>query len=271
MAAVPFRYLHHLVTVPVLVAETDARFVLDSGIGVTLISVSLADRVGWAPTGSNFSGRRMSGQEVTAPLGTISSLSVGNHRQEQVVVGMLDLGDAAELEDVQGFLSLDLFRSVPLTVDYPRGRIVLESAPSLAARARRGTPVRVLVELEEHVASVFLSLQLPAHGSISVEVDMGSDSLILNAPLARELGIDLCEESIRRVEGQDETGHAYIRYFSKLRGEVGPTATPAIRQVDPDVMFQEIIYDGLIGDAFLRNFVVTYDLASSRMIFGVPE
>jgi hypothetical protein len=25
-------------------------------------------------------------------------------------------------------------------------------------------------------------------------------------------------------------------------------------------MFQEIIYDGLVGDRFLRNFTVTYDL-----------
>lgn len=254
-----------------LVGEIDTRFGFDSGIGLTLISTSLADRVGWVPTGANFSGRRMSGQEVIAPLGTVSSLSVGTHRQEQVVVGMLDLGGAVGPEDVQGFLSLDPFRSVPLTVDYPRERIVLEDAFSLAARASRGTSVTVRVELENHVAAVFLSLELPAHGSISVEVDMGSDLLILNAPLARELGIDLSEESMRRVEGQDETGHAYVRYFSKLLGEVWPTGAPAIRQLDPEVMFQAIIYDGLIGDAFLRNFVVTYDLANFRMIFAVLE
>jgi hypothetical protein len=33
-------------------------------------------------------------------------------------------------------------------------------------------------------------------------------------------------------------------------------------------MFQKIIYDGLIGDQFLRNFVTTCDLAGSRMIFA---
>ena len=33
-------------------------------------------------------------------------------------------------------------------------------------------------------------------------------------------------------------------------------------------MFQEIIHDGLIGDRFLRNFIVTYDLPRSRMIFA---
>ncbi|HYK34247.1 MAG TPA: hypothetical protein VEV63_19900 [Streptosporangiaceae bacterium] len=39
---------------------------------------------------------------------------------------------------------------------------------------------------------------------------------------------------------------------------------------DSDVMFQKIIYDGLIGDRFLRNFTTTYDLVNSRMIFAVP-
>ena len=36
----------------------------------------------------------------------------------------------------------------------------------------------------------------------------------------------------------------------------------------PRVMFQEIIYDGLIGDQFLRNFTTTYDLPNGRMIFS---
>jgi hypothetical protein len=33
-------------------------------------------------------------------------------------------------------------------------------------------------------------------------------------------------------------------------------------------MFQEIIYDGLIGHAFLGRFTVTYDMPGARMIFG---
>jgi antitoxin (DNA-binding transcriptional repressor) of toxin-antitoxin stability system len=33
-------------------------------------------------------------------------------------------------------------------------------------------------------------------------------------------------------------------------------------------MFQQVIYDGLIGDSFLRNLAVTYDLPNSRMIFA---
>jgi hypothetical protein len=36
-------------------------------------------------------------------------------------------------------------------------------------------------------------------------------------------------------------------------------------------MFQRIIYDGLVGDAFLRRFTVTYDLPRERVVFGPAE
>jgi hypothetical protein len=33
-------------------------------------------------------------------------------------------------------------------------------------------------------------------------------------------------------------------------------------------LFQPIIHEGLVGDAFLRRFTVTYDVARERVIFG---
>ena len=43
---------------------------------------------------------------------------------------------------------------------------------------------------------------------------------------------------------------------------------PKLAQRDPDVMFQKIIYDGLVGHSFLRNFAVTFDLPNGRVVFG---
>ena len=97
---------------------------------------------------------------------------------------------------------------------------------------------------------------------------MGSEALILDEAVAPEVGVSLDDAAVRRVEGEDETGHAYGRSFTQLEGAIHPTDAPSMRQDEPEVMFQEIIYDGLVGAAFLRNFVVTYDLEGSRMIFA---
>jgi hypothetical protein len=213
----------------------------------------------------------MSGQEVTIPLGSLNSLNVGDCHGHNLTAGIFDLTQMAGLDGVDGFLSLDYFRTTPVTVDYSAAVIVIEDPLSLARRAAAGVSVGVHVEQEKCSTSLFIPVEVPGRGSMTVEVDSGSNTLILDEAIAEDLGIDLQDESVRKITGPDETGHEFARYFTTLHGEVSLTEAPAIRQANPEVMFQKIIYDGLIGDAFLRNFVVTYDVAAARMIFAVPE
>jgi Aspartyl protease len=269
-STVPFQYLAHLLTVPVCVGDTETRFIVDTGIGVNLISDSLAGAVGAARSGSVFTGRRMSGQEVTASMVSLASVRLGELLSRDVPAAIFDMGAMAGLDGIGGFLSLQYFRSTPVTVDYPARLLVLEDEQSLARRAESGFPVGVQVKDDGPSTDVHLALRLPGGRVISVEVDAGSDQLILNQPLAAEAGVDLAGQNVQKVEGQDETGHAFARYFTALQGDVSLADAPLIRQADPDVMFQDIIYDGLIGDRFLRNFTVTYDLPRSRMIFTQP-
>ena len=267
---VPFQYLMHLLTIPVCVGDTETRFIFDTGIGVNLVSDSLARALGAEPSGSLFTGRRMSGQTVTAPMTSLDSVRLGDRSRRDVPAAIFDMGAMAGLDGIDGFLSLQYFRSTPVTVDYQAQVLVLEDEPSLARRAESGVAVDVRVAHDGPSTDVHLALRLPGGRVISAEVDAGSDQLILNQALAAEAGVDLAAEGVRAVEGHDETGHSFARYFTSLRGDLTLAAAPLIRQANPDVMFQEIIYDGLIGDRFLRNFTVTYDLPRSRMIFALP-
>ena len=114
---------------------------------------------------------------------------------------------------------------------------------------------------------VFMPLELPAGRVIEVEVDMGSDALILDERFAAELGADLDDAGVRKVEGRDETGYEYTRYFTTLSGDIRVPGAPNLWQPEPDVMFQKIIYDGLVGHSFLRNFALTFDLPNERLVF----
>ena len=263
VSAVPFQYENHMLAVPVVVGDVETTFIFDTGIGVNLISPDLAAKVGCVPLGETYTGRRMSGQAVTVPMSTLSSLKLGDYTSENVAIGVFDLAGIA------GLVSLTSFRSTPVTIDYQAGAFVIEDERSLADRLARGTSVAINVHEDgPYSTDVYIDLTLPGGRSVKVEVDTGSDNLILNQPFAAQSAIDLEAKSTRRLLGQDETGHEYARYFTILPGSISLTAAPALRQHDPQVMFQKIIYDGLIGDAFLRNFVTTYDLANSRMIFA---
>jgi hypothetical protein len=66
------------------------------------------------------------------------------------------------------------------------------------------------------------------------------------------MGIDLRDGNVCAVEGTDEPGHGFARYLTALRGGISVAGAPAIRATNPQVMFQKIIHDGLVGNAFLR-------------------
>lgn len=188
-----------------------------------------------------------------------------------VPAGIFDMDLMAGLRDVGGFVSLSVFRTTPVTVDYSAGALILEDEASLARRATAGTPVTVQVRYDGCSTDLMLGMDLPNSKPISVEIDTGSDVLILDERLATDAGIDLRGEGIRKVEATDETGHEFVRYFTELSGDLQVSGAPSIRTTNPEVMFQQIIHDGLIGDRFLRNFTTTYDLASSRVIFATPR
>ena len=267
MSRVPFEWFAHLVTVPVSAGAVPARFVLDTGIGPTIVSERVAARTDARDAGRSFTGRRMSGQEVAVPLATIPALELGTLRRERLLVGVLDLPG---LDGVDGFLSLEFFRQTPFTVDYADGAVCVETPKTLAARVATGTPVELRLEDEGCSLDASLDLTLPNGREISVEVDMGSDSLILDTAFAPELDVDLDADNVRKVDGVDETGYAYTRSFTMLSGTIHLAGAPTLAQADPTVMFQRIIYEGLLGNAFLRDFTVTYDMPGSRAIFAPP-
>jgi Aspartyl protease len=268
MAATPFDRVHHLVVVPVD-GVGPRRFVLDTGIGLTLLSKSLCDAIGCDPTGSTFTGKRMSGQELTVPLVDAPPLSMAGVVLRDDVVGVLDTsGFSAELAKIDGFLSLAFFAETAFTVDYAHSHVIIESPATLDERVRSGAVVPVRIEREGPSVDAFLRLDIPGGRTIEVEIDMGSDSLVLAESLAPEVGVDLARATVRRVEGSDETGHRYTRYFTELSDAIRVTDAPAVAQRHPEVMFQRIIYNGLVGDAFLRRFTVTYDVPRERVIFG---
>jgi hypothetical protein len=109
---VAFERVHHLVTVPVSAGGIERPFVLDIGIGVTLLAPELCRAAGGEATGLEFTGRRMSGQEVVVPLARVPSLRFGALERRDVEVGLLDLAGALppELAEIGGFLLPRLLR-----------------------------------------------------------------------------------------------------------------------------------------------------------------
>src|SRR5262249_333029 len=156
-------------------------------------------------TSGEFRGRRMSGQEVIVPRSRLSSLAMGDRREADVPVGVWDmsaLGPA--FSAIDGFLSLRFFERRPFTLDYGRKTLVLETDGALAARATAGAAVPIRFDRTDGMLTVFLEMDVGTDRPALLELDTGSDALILNSSYVGALGIDPTAPDVRTTQGTDE-------------------------------------------------------------------
>lgn len=268
---IPFRYAAaHIITVPVKVCGEDCTFVLDTGCGVNIVSDKLLQKFSCKVIGKH-AGKRMSGQELVMDIYRLPSLQVGSCEQKDVPVASWNIeqliGNAPELKDVQGFVSLDFFKNTPFTMDYQKQSMFIESP--VTARQREENAVSVPVRIMQRggvETSISMPISFTDGTKARAEVDTGSGNLILDIKYMKLFGIDPSSKDVKTVNGTDETKHAFVRYFTKLPVSVYPADEDQLYQLQPDVHFQKIIYDGLVGDSFLKRFTVTYDLPGKRII-----
>ena len=209
----------------------------------------------------------MSGQSLTIPTAKVRSLSVGNHRVADATVGVLDIEQFFPGQGIDGFISLSLFKNQPFTVDYQNHSLKLETQESLAKIKNTGLSTPIKFKTQNGELDILLSITLPNGAPITVLVDSGSQVPILDERFMKDLNVDPAGKDVSLKKGKDETGHEYNRYFTKLNGRIALASQHSIGIDSPKVMFQKIIYDGLIGYYFLREFSVTFNLPDSELVF----
>lgn len=244
------------------------RFLVDTGIGITIVHPTLADRAGLERTGEHQVGHRMSGQEVRVPLVRVPELQLGEHVVSDVLAGVADLGDTDGENGFEGIIGLDLLGDLPLTVD-PFARVIRLGAA--APECATSTIVPVRLHQDGLAVDLRVDLLLPDGQVIEVEVDTGSGSTILDTRFMAACRVDGQEEGAHTEEGADETGHTFVRRFVPIEGALALASAPGTRHERPTVMFQDIELNGLIGTDFLDRYVQTYDTRNGTITLTPPQ
>ncbi len=261
---VGFDRVGHFVRLPATANGLPARFLLDSGIGLTIVSTDLAERLGLALTGDSHTGYRMSGQEVCAPLATMPLLEVAGHHVADSVVGVFDLGSTDGPGGFDGILGLDVLRHVVVEVNPATMTVEVNPDRPMPAEA---AVVPVRVEEDGPSVALFARLRLPSGTVAEVEVDTGSGCLILDARFMHDCGV-VEGDGTDTVVGTDETDHQFVRHFADVQGEVTLLREPDSVQDRPRAMFQDIRHDGLLGSEFLSRWVHRFDVGSRRILLA---
>jgi hypothetical protein len=240
-------YAGLLRSVSVTVGGATHPFIFDTGGGETVITPELASDIGCKPYGRAI-GFRMGGQQVTFEYCDDVSLQVGDVSLAHDRVGVFDLKSILprDAPPADGVLSLRSFRGRPLTIDLASGRVIIETASSLAARSESMRPlvIRVATGPTGGETTVYVAARVEGE-RVWLLLDSGNgDPALVSRYVARMGGL------------QGSEGDALIDFDG-----LGPLRLP--------VGTREMIYDGVLGAGFMQEWIFTLDLKSARA-WAVP-
>jgi hypothetical protein len=232
------------VALRVEVGGKERLFQFDTGGGNSFISPEIAKELN-CEKGARVVGFRMTGDKLEAPRCDDVALNIGGQRFIVPTAGVYQVGEFnAKGVTVDGLLALDVFEGKTITMDFAGLRLIVETPESAAARVAGATelPARLVREMGGYALAI--DIQVPSKfGHLGFQLDSGNGGTLLIAkPYAAAFGFD--------PDKGPRLGSFPIGKGITASGLVMPAG---------------ITLDGNLGMPFLKNYLVTLDLAAGRV------
>lgn len=234
------------VAVRVAVNGTPGLMSFDTAAGHTVVSPEFAAAGGCRPWGSlggfNMVGKRLDMQRCDAFRFEADGVPLRAEAVGVMEVAPLLAGDAAPIE---GLLGLDVFDGKTITLDFAGGHLYVESPASAARRIAGARQVPIRLSREAQGLALAVNVEVPTRdGVLRFELDSGNGgTLLVSKPYASLFALDPAAQGPQRVR---------IPVADGIVAE-GLAFTP------------EMNIDGNLGMPFLKDWIVTLDLAEGRM------
>lgn len=256
--SVPFRLLNdHIYVEGRVNGKGPYTFIVDTG-GHTLLSPKVIAETGLHATGNapeSGAGEKQSSTGFV-PVSTIAIGGVALH--DQVAFATSIYSPDIEGIPVDGMVGFELFRRLVVQIDYGR-KLLTFTQPGHASFGNAGVAVPFV--FYTHLPFVHGRIdEIPA----TFDIDTGSRSeLDVTSPSVRRNRLrERYPRGVRVVTGWGVGGPAesyVVRLHSVTLGDVTVKAPVAGLSDSVHGSFSDPNYDGNIGSAFLKGFVVTFD------------
>ena len=233
---IPFTDANGLIAVQGSVdGRPPVQMLVDLGAGVDILSERLAGLVAF---NGKYSSMRLTGERLDLPMGNIVTLDAGGVRLDDLRVGVWNGLYAAR--GVDGLISAVAFRSVVTTFDFANHQIVLEDAVSFPERRRTATRIPLVLQDDLDTSlGLFARFDLGNGRSGLCEIDTGIKGIL--------------------VDKVFEAGGV---------PSIALDGAPQTAMNKPQVTFENLIYDCIVGNQFWADRSFTLDILNRAMYVG---
>jgi hypothetical protein len=218
----------------------------DTAGGHTVVSPEFAAAGGCTPWGS-LGGFTMTGKRLDMQRCDGFGFEVDGQPLVAPVAGVMQVAPlmAKDAPPIEGLLALDVFAGRTITLDFAGGHLYVESPESAERRISGARELPVSLAREAQGLALAVNLEVPTpKGIVRFELDSGNGgTLLVSKPYAAQFGLDPAAKGPQPVR---------IPLADGIVAE-GLAFTP------------DMNIDGNLGMPFLKDWIVTLDLAQGRM------
>ena len=268
---VPFEFDHNEIFVEVRVnGQGPYRMLVDTGTSPSVIDRDVALKLG-LKLGAVGNGSGAGTAEIRAQETLFDTLDVGSLHASKVEALSVDLAPIkAKLgPTLIGVLGYSLFRGRIVQFDYPHGKLRF-----LDTFAEPSVPPDKVVTLPFRLNEAngpIITAVLVKNRALTAILDTGSGRMLLFTPDgARRVGL---ADEIAKGKAVQSAG--YAGRFSMIEGRVARVKIGTLTVEGPSATFTQKgtgydnqVYDVNIGNALLKDFVVTFDYKKKRVTFA---
>jgi hypothetical protein len=236
-------YIGQLVTVDAVIGTDTARLIFDTGGGETVISPAMAERIGCTPSGRSV-GHRMNGDRVEFTYCPSVTLSVGGIGFGHDQIGVWDVQALLPtgVPTIDGVLSLKTFADHPFTLRLAEQKLTLETPDTFRAQLEGMSRLRSRIATGSDGDELTVFVRGAVGDTAWFLMDSGNLDVVQAGPHLQTT----------RSSDASETWDAELT----LDGLPGVPATFRTR---------DIIYDGVLSESFLRQWVFAFDLSVNQV------
>lgn len=224
----------------------EGNFVFDTGGGISYVSPAFAQSVGCNVWGQ-ITGFTLVGQRLDMPRCDGLSFDVEGHSFGAPASGVFDLMKfmPPNVPRIDGSIGLDVFAGRAVTLSLAQRKLIVESASSLAARAKGGKEVPIRIQREAGGVSLSVYVAVPTTAGMAwMELDSGNGGAnVIGKHLAGLMKLD--------PDKKEPQPASFM-----IAGGVPVEGMARVNE--------KLIMDGNIGTRFLINWDLTLDLGKSR-------
>jgi hypothetical protein len=235
----------------------EGKFIFDTGAGINAVFTGFSKKLSNRKTGNFFTGHRATGEEMTADLYADAAFDVGGKIFANQQYAIIDF----QFGDIDGLVSLQAFRNVPITIDYGKKQLVFDRN-TIQDRS-------IDIELADYAGralDIFTSVRINDTLNIQVLLDSGAgiNSFWFSSKLMDTL--HLKKENFRKVPVKSEFKKDNNYYFGRIRklNTVGGLSGLADLK---GAFVDGLIYEGKTSLDWLGK-ILTIDIGKKKIFIG---